>query len=128
MKTHYTVALAMLAGVGLGVAAIQGLHAQAKPVAYVIVETTVTDQDPYMKEFVPAIVKTVKDAGGKFLASGGKTLTLAGAPPAPRVIVAQFDSLDKVQAWGTSSTYKDAMAIGQKYGNIRQFAVEGLTQ
>ena len=59
MKTHYTVALAMLAGVGLGVAAIQGLHAQAKPVAYVIVETTVTDQDPYMKEFVPAIVKTV---------------------------------------------------------------------
>jgi uncharacterized protein (DUF1330 family) len=128
VKTHYTVALAMLAGVGLGVAAIQGLHAQAKPVAYVIVETTVTDQDPYMKEFVPAIVKTVKDAGGKFLASGGKTLTLAGAPPAPRVIVAQFDSLDKVQAWGTSSTYKDAMAIGQKYGNIRQFAVEGLTQ
>ena len=128
MKTHYTVALAMLAGVGLGAAAIQGLHAQAKPVAYVIVEATVTDQDPYMKEFVPAIVKTVKDAGGKFLASGGKTLTLAGAPPAPRVIVAQFDSLDKVQAWGTSSTYKDAMAIGQKYGNIRQFAVEGLPQ
>ena len=128
MKTHYTVALAMLAGVGLGAAAIQGLHAQAKPVAYVIVEATVTDQDPYMKEFVPAIVKTVKDAGGKFLASGGKTFTLAGAPPAPRVIVAQFDSLDKVQAWGTSSTYKDAMAIGQKYGNIRQFAVEGLPQ
>jgi hypothetical protein len=31
MKTYYTVTLAMLAGVGLGAAAVQGLHAQAKP-------------------------------------------------------------------------------------------------
>jgi uncharacterized protein (DUF1330 family) len=128
VKTKYTVALAMLAGVGLGAAAIQALHAQAKPLAYVIVEATVTDQDPYMKEFVPVIVKTVKDAGGKFLVSGGKTLALSGAPPAPRIIVVQFDNLDKVQAWGISSAYKSAMAIGQKYGNIRQFAVEGLPQ
>jgi len=30
MKTHYTVALSMIAGAALGAAAIQGLHAQAK--------------------------------------------------------------------------------------------------
>ena len=42
MKTRYTVALAMLAGVGIGGAAIQGLHAQAKPVAYVITETEIS--------------------------------------------------------------------------------------
>ena len=29
MNTHYTVALAMFAGFGLGAAAVQGLHAQA---------------------------------------------------------------------------------------------------
>lgn len=31
MKTQYTVALSMIAGAALGAAAIQGLHAQAKP-------------------------------------------------------------------------------------------------
>ena len=38
MKTRYTVALAMLAGIGIGGAAIQGLHAQAKPPAIVVVD------------------------------------------------------------------------------------------
>ena len=36
MKARYTVALSMIAGAALGGAAIQGLHAQAKPPAYVI--------------------------------------------------------------------------------------------
>ena len=33
MKTHYAVALAMLAGIGIGAAAVQTLHAQVKPAA-----------------------------------------------------------------------------------------------
>jgi len=33
MKAQYTVALSMLAGIGLGAVAVQGLHAQAKPSA-----------------------------------------------------------------------------------------------
>ena len=38
MKTRYTVALYILAGVAVGAAAVQALHAQAKPPAYVIAE------------------------------------------------------------------------------------------
>src|SRR5260370_42655092 len=37
-KTSYTVALSVLAGAALGAAAIQGLHAQAKPPAYAVAE------------------------------------------------------------------------------------------
>src|SRR5215470_7503036 len=44
MKTRYTVVLSMIAGAALGGAAIQGLHAQAKPPAYVITHTEVIDQ------------------------------------------------------------------------------------
>jgi uncharacterized membrane protein YgdD (TMEM256/DUF423 family) len=43
MKTRYTVALSMLAGVALGAVAVQGLQAQAKPKAYIVTETEVTD-------------------------------------------------------------------------------------
>jgi hypothetical protein len=34
MKTQHTVAVAMLVGAGFGAAAVEGLHAQAKPPVY----------------------------------------------------------------------------------------------
>ena len=39
MNSWYKFALSMLAGVALGAAAVQGLHAQAKPKAYLITES-----------------------------------------------------------------------------------------
>ena len=50
MKTHYTVTLAMLTGFGLGAVAIEGLHAQAKPPVYQIVEIDMLNQEAYLKE------------------------------------------------------------------------------
>jgi len=126
MNRYMTVGLSMLAGAALGSAAIETLRAQAKPHAYVIAEITITDQDGYLKEFAPAVVKAQEASGGKFLVRGGKTESQLGSPPAPRVIVVEYDSLDKAQAWWNSQATKDAFAIGKKYGNIRQFAVEGL--
>ncbi len=38
MKTYYTVALSMLAGVGVGAIAVQGLYAQSRPPVYLITE------------------------------------------------------------------------------------------
>src|SRR5450759_5449490 len=43
MKTRYVVALSLLTGVAIGGAAIQGLHAQAKPKAYRVSESEVLD-------------------------------------------------------------------------------------
>jgi hypothetical protein len=40
----------MVASAALGAAAVQTLHAQAKPPAYNIVEITIKDQDGYNKE------------------------------------------------------------------------------
>jgi uncharacterized protein (DUF1330 family) len=126
MNRYMMVGLSMLAGAALGGAAIETLHAQAKPYGYVIAEITVRDQDKYLTEFAPAVVKAQEAMGGKFLVRGGKTETNLGSPPAPRVVVVEFDSLDKAQAWWNSQATKDAFAIGKKYADIRQFAVEGL--
>jgi len=43
MKTRYTVVLSTIAGAALGGAAIQGLHAQAKPKAYIVSERETFD-------------------------------------------------------------------------------------
>jgi uncharacterized protein (DUF1330 family) len=127
MKTKYTFTFAIVSSFALGAAAVQVLHAQAKPPAFLIAEIAVTNQDAYIKEFLPPVDKTILDAGGKYLARAGKTASLSGTPPAPRVVVIQFESLDKAQAWFNSPASKAAFLIGQKYATLREFAVEGVS-
>jgi uncharacterized protein (DUF1330 family) len=126
MKTRYILAIATIGGFALGAIAVQALHAQAKPMAYGIAEVTVTDKDAYTKEFLPAVQKTIADAGGKFLAAGGKTVSQIGTPPAPRVVLIQWPSLDAAEAWWSGAATKDAFKIGEKYATFRNFALEGL--
>jgi uncharacterized protein (DUF1330 family) len=127
VNRNMTVGLAMLGSAALGVAAVQTLHAQAKPLAFQITEITVNNQDGYSKEFLPVIGKLTTDAGGKFLARGGKTISVQGAPPEPRIVVVQYDSLDKMQALFDSPAFKQAIAVGNKYATQRTFGVEGVS-
>src|SRR5712672_3319362 len=127
VNRHITVGLAMVGSAALGAAAVQTLHAQTKPPAYNIAEITIKDQDGYNKEYLPLITKALTDAGGKFLVRGGKTISYQGAAPAPRVVVIQFESLDKLQALYNSAPYKDAVAVGDKYATQRIFGAEGVS-
>jgi uncharacterized protein (DUF1330 family) len=117
----------MLAGAAVGAFAIQALHAQAKPRAFVVAEVDVTNQDGFTKEYVPLAVKALTDSGNKPLARGGKTATIEGAPP-KRVVINSFDSLDQAVAAYNSAAYKEARKIGNKYATFRIYAVEALAQ
>ena len=80
----------------------------------------------YSSEFAPLIAKAIADAGGKFLARGGKTVPMHGASPAQRVVIVQFESLEKAEAWANSAASKAAFAIGEKYAKLNDFLVEGV--
>jgi uncharacterized protein (DUF1330 family) len=112
MKAKYAV-FGMVASFAVGAIAVKGLHAQARPPAYGIAEVVVSNQDGYAKEFLPAVRKTIADGGGKFLAAGGKTVSLQGTPPAPRVVLIQWENLDKAQQWWNSQATKDAFATAK---------------
>jgi uncharacterized protein (DUF1330 family) len=127
MKTNYKVAIALIAGVGIGGAAIQGLHAQAKPRAYVVAEVDVTNQDAFIKEYTPLAVKALTESGNKVVARGGKTATIEGAPP-KRIVINSFDNLDQAVAAYNSPAYKEARKIGNKYATFRIYAVEELAK
>jgi len=127
VNRHIIVGLAMIASAALGAAVVQTLHAQAKPPAYNVAEITIKDQDGYNKEYLPLVTKAITDAGGKFIVRGGKTISYEGAAPAPRVIVVQFENLDKLQALYNSAPYKEAIAVGDKYSTQRIFGVEGIS-
>jgi uncharacterized protein (DUF1330 family) len=128
MKTRCTVALSVLAGVADGAAAVQALHAQAKPPVYVVAEIDVTNAEPYDKEYVPPAAKAITDAGGKYIVRGGRTVAIFGQAPQPRIALMVFESMGKATAAFQSSAYKEAKKIGDKYAKFRVYAVEGLLQ
>jgi uncharacterized protein (DUF1330 family) len=128
MKTRYAVALSILAGVAVGAAAVQALHAQATPPTYVIAEIDVMNVEPYDREYVPPAAKAIADGGGKYIVRGGGTVAFYGEPPKPRIAVMVFESMEKAQAAFDSSAYKDAKKVGDKYAKFRVYAVEGLPQ
>jgi uncharacterized protein (DUF1330 family) len=126
MNTKYKIALAMLASAGLGAAAIQGLHAQAKQPVYAVVEIDVSNQDAFMKEYAPIAGTAIPAGGGKFLARGGKNVSIEGAPPPPRTVVIAFDSMEQAQATFASTAYREGRKIGDKYAKFRIWAVEAI--
>jgi uncharacterized protein (DUF1330 family) len=127
MKTHHTIALSILAGVAVGAGAVQALHAQAKPPAYVVAEINVTNLEPYDREYVPNASKAITDGGGKYIVRGGKTVAFYGEPPKSRIAVMAFESMEKAQAAFDSPAFKAAKQVGDKYATFRVYAVEGLS-
>ena len=106
MKTRFTVTLSIIAGAALGAAAVQGLHAQAKPPIYYVAEIDVTNPDAYGKEYASKMQALIKSHGGRPLAIGGtaggreaKALTAFDGAAPQRAVVQVWDSIEKIQAW-----------------------------
>jgi uncharacterized protein (DUF1330 family) len=127
MNHHVTLALAFVAGAAFGAAAVQGLHAQAKPKAYLVTEIEVIDAaatDAYGALIRP----TQTAAGGRvFRTAGGKVVAFEGAAAPKRVAITEWDSLEQAQAWFNSAARKDLMAQRDKAEKvIRSYAVEAV--
>ncbi len=126
MKSQYAVALSVLVGFAAGAAAVQGLHAQAKPHAYALVAIDIQKPDEYARDFQPHVLKAIRDGGGKFLAASDKVVPIHGSPPSRGVLI-EFENMDKAQATYDSAAYKDAQKIGEKYATFRIFLVEAVS-
>jgi uncharacterized protein (DUF1330 family) len=120
----FTVGGLMLGAVG-GAVAVQSQH-QNK--AYLIGEITISDQQAYTTNFLPAAKATIQQAGGTYLVAGGLTDTLEGQPPPNRVVVIQFDNMEKLQAYWNSAANKQNMTIGRASASFRLFGAEGIDQ
>jgi uncharacterized protein (DUF1330 family) len=125
MQTTYKIALAVVAGAAFGAAAVQGLHAQAKPKAYIVTETEVIDSAA-LEAYRPKIIAAIQAAGGRrIVPAGGKTTALVGDAP-KRVGITEWDSVEKAQAFRNSDAFKNLAAERTKATKtIRSFIVEG---
>ena len=127
MRTRNAVILAMIAGFGLGVVAVQSLHAQAKPPVYYVSEVEIANPDAYAKEYQPKAGDIVRAAGGRYLATGAPT-AIEGAKPATRAVVIVWDSMDAIMAWRNSDAFKVNRKLGEKYATFRAFTLNGVPQ
>jgi uncharacterized protein (DUF1330 family) len=122
MKAPWTVALSMLVGIALGAAAVQTLHAQAKPAVYMIAINEVSNQEGYTKEYVPPAQKSVKDHGGVYVAAGPGTQVTGNLPNGP-VVILRWESMEALQSWRNSPEFQAALKIGEKYAKYNIIAV-----
>jgi len=129
MKRYITLGLAAIASAVLGAAAVQTLHAQAKPPIYQITEIDVSNLDAYMKEYAPKAQAIVRANGGRNLAAGENVTRVEGDAPKRRVALTVWDSMEKFQAYRNSAEFKELRAtVGDKYAKFRTFTVEGVAQ
>jgi uncharacterized protein (DUF1330 family) len=128
MKTNYKVAIALVAGAAIGGAAIQGLHAQAKPPAYIVIPILKMNNAAAFKAGVvdKAMPADLTAAGGQYVVRSEKFTSVDGTPPA-RLVILKFDSVEKAQAFLNTPVQKEVNAARIKSTDSLAFIVEGFT-
>ena len=127
MKTKPKIVIALVAGVALGAAAVQGLHAQGKAKAYTVTELQTVDAKA-AADFAKRISEAQTKAGGRnFRTGGGKVVGLEGPPPPQRVAITEWDSLEKAEAFWKSKEWTDLAPQRDKaVKTIRRYSVEAV--
>jgi uncharacterized protein (DUF1330 family) len=92
--------------------------------AYVIAEVTITDPQGF-ERYRQMVPPTVAHHGGRFVVRGGKTETLEGTWNPARLVVLEFDSVERARAWWASEEYREAKELRQRTARTNLVIVEG---
>jgi uncharacterized protein (DUF1330 family) len=93
--------------------------------AYVVIDIEVNDPAAYedYKRLAPPAIAAY---GGRYLARGGRTETLEGDWSPKRLVILEFDSIERARAWWASEEYREAKELRQRCASARMVVVEGL--
>lgn len=93
--------------------------------AYVIVQIQIHDSPVYerYKALAPASIAAY---GGRYIARGGQAEALEGKWDPCRVVILEFDSLERAKSWIDSEEYRDARALRHASADTQMIVVEGL--
>ena len=78
--------------------------------------------EEYRKLVPPSLAKY----GGKFIVRGGNTEVLEGSWSPQRLVVCEFESMQKAREWYHSPEYAPAMKVRQRTSKADIILVEGL--
>ena len=93
--------------------------------AYVIVEIDITDPIGY-EEYKKQAAATVHKYGGKYIVRGGKTEVLEGDWHPNRLVVLQFESMQRAKKWLHCEEYREPRKMRHRTAKTKMVLVEGL--
>ncbi|MHB1118732.1 MAG: DUF1330 domain-containing protein [Bellilinea sp.] len=93
--------------------------------AYVLVDVAITDPALYeeVKRLTPF---TVAQYGGKYLARGGHSELLHGEWQPARLVLLEFESLEKARAWESSPEYTAVKQLRERCARVNMVMLQGL--
>jgi uncharacterized protein (DUF1330 family) len=124
MNSKFKFTFGLVLGAAFGAAAVQGLHAQAKPKAYRIVESEVLDQAA-LAVYAPLNQAALKAVGARAVAPAAQPIAFQGDAP-KRVSITEFESVDSYRAFRDSDAVKNITPQRDKALKvIRAYVIEG---
>jgi len=93
--------------------------------AYLIADMDVSDPARY-EEYKRLAPPAIEKYGGRYLARGGRTERLEGDWLPTRLVIVEFESVEKVKAFFDSPEYRAAREARAGAGVFRMIVAEGL--
>lgn len=94
---------------------------------YIIVQVDVHDAERFAvyRDMVPP---TLEAFGGRYLARGGDTQTLDGDWAPKRIVILEFDSVERAKAWWNSDLYAPAKKLREESASSTAIVTEGCAE
>jgi uncharacterized protein (DUF1330 family) len=93
--------------------------------AYVIVEIDIVDPAG-SEDYKKRASATVEKHGGKYIVRGGKTEVLEGGWQPKRIVVLQFDSMQRAKDWLHCEEYREPRKMRHRTARTNMILVEGV--
>jgi uncharacterized protein (DUF1330 family) len=93
--------------------------------AYVIVEIDITDPVGY-EEYKKQAAATVHKYGGKYIVRGGKTEVLEGDWIPKRIVILEFESMQRAKEWLNCEEYRQPRKMRHRTAKTKMIALEGV--
>ena len=93
--------------------------------AYVIVEIEILDPTGY-EEYKKQAAATVHKYGGKYIVRGGKTEVLEGNWKPKRIVILEFESIERAKEWLNCEEYREPRKMRHRTAKTNMLVVEGV--
>ncbi|SRR6266851_5602718 len=93
--------------------------------AYVIYEAEIIDPGRY-EDYRAKTAASLAAAGARYIVRGGDMEVLDGEPPAGRIVIAEFPTMESALAWYRSEEYTQIRTIRDGAARARIYVVDGI--
>ena len=93
--------------------------------AYFVVELEITNPEA-MEPYRAAVGATIEQYGGRFIARAGATELIERGPEPKRIVILQFDSMNRAKEWLNCEEYREPRKLRHKTARTKMILVEGI--